>query len=482
MSEELKAIEELFDRGESQAALDRLGPFLEKEPDNLRALNDLGAILQSLNDGAGAVAAFSRAVDYDPGHRNSRTNLALALAAAERWAEAKEQLQILLAENQNEAKLWTWLAKIEQALGDLGAAVEYLDRSLLIEPDQPRLREARAKMAQTRNAQPGPRPSVLLCCQKSLENFALELCDELEKQSAVVKRMVVDSFPPLEWPIKSADTVWLEWGTTMAVAATQAPGLLQGKKVILRLHSFEILSREAARINYQAVTDVIFVSRYMRDIFQRLMPGLLTGRHRVHIIHNGIDLHRFPFASGRGRRKIAFIGRLNFKKDPMLLVQAFAFLLRRHPELELHVAGAPDDNRYYLSLPDFLAKNKLASAATFYGHLQDIPGWLADKDFILSTSPFESQGVGILEAVHRGLRPLVYNFPGAEELYPADWLWNNLDELEERLLAGPEPAECRAFVAEKYSMARQAAHFLQVITGSEPVVEPPPVPPQTVQP
>lgn len=475
MSERLLEIESLYGQGQTREALARVREFLNEEPDNLRALNDLGAILQTLGDGPGAVEAFNQALKLAPDSRETRGNLALALAASEKWAEAREHLQKLLAENQNEARLWAWLAKVEQAQGQLKTAVDYLDRALTLDPDHPLLKEARTKLVrQLEQPTPdatGKTPSVLMCCQKSLEHFALELCDELEKQRVLVKRVVADNFGPLQWPIKSAQTVWLEWGSDLAIEATSNPATLTGKKVILRMHSFEILNRQAGRINFPMITDLVFVSHYMRDLFERVLPGRLHSGHRVHIIHNGIQPERFPFVPGRGRKKIAFVGKLDAKKDPMLMIQAFTFLRHRHPELELHVAGGPDDNRYYLSIPDFLAKNGLEKCTNFYGHVKDIPGWLADKDFILCTSPIESQGVGLLEAMHRGLRPLIYDFPGAGDLYPQDYLWRNLDELEALLLGGPEPEACRDFVAEKYSMARQAANFLKVIVGEEAVVE-----------
>ncbi|MGL4209791.1 MAG: glycosyltransferase family 4 protein, partial [Candidatus Adiutrix sp.] len=237
--------------------------------------------------------------------------------------------------------------------------------------------------------------------------------------------------------------------------------------------SYEILSNLASQINYAAVTDLIFVSNYMRNLFMNKLPGRL-GSTRVHVIHNGIHLNHFPYFPGKQRKKIAFVGKLDYKKDPMLMMHAFAFLQKRHPELEMHVAGAPDKNRHYLAIPDMLAKNKLQGAMTFYGHVKDIPAWYIDKDFILCTSPFESQGVGLLEAMHGGLRPLIYSFPGAESLYPPPCLWHDFDELESLLLNGPDPQETSRFVAEKYSMERQAQNFLKVITGESVVLEPPP--------
>lgn len=475
--EKLKHIESLFSQGQTPEALELLETFLAEEPQNLRALNDLGAIRQSQGDGAGAEDAFRRALDVDPDRQDTRGNLALALCVQEKWEEAREQLNKLLAVNQTDARLWALLARVEKSLGNLNAAVEYLDRCLLIDPNQPDLKETRDKMAA--DAAHGPAvasksttPFVLMCCQKSLEYFATQLCDELEK-SIIVKRMVGSNLGEFSWPIRSAPTVWLEWGSDLARECTTHPQLLDGKRVILRMHSYEILNGMAGKVNYARVNDVIFVSNYMRQLFEKKYPNRLNNT-RVHIIHNGIDLAAYPFIPGKNGRKIAFVARIEAKKDPMLMVQAFTFLRHRHADVELHVAGAPDDNRYYIAIPDFLNKNQLGTSTNFYGHLKDIPKFLADKDFILCTSPFESQGVGILEALHRGLKPLVYNFPGAETLYPRKWLWNNLDEMEALMLNGPNPEECRDFVAKYYSMQRQAENFIKILTSEEEIVEAPP--------
>jgi len=477
VSEKLQEIEKVFAQGRASEALDLLEAFLAEEPENIRALNDLGAILQSLGRAEASEEAFRRALELDPASRVSRNNLALALAAREKWDEARREIQTLLAENQNEAHLWIWLAKIEMTANRKKEALEYIEKALTLDSGNLELKTAKEKLLQELES-PGLKAeaqgeSVLMCCQKSLEYFALQLCDELEK-SLVVRRMVSGSFGAFHWPLKSASTIWLEWGSDLSIEATRQAELLRGKKVIVRLHSFDILNRQAGQVNYDLVTDVVFVCHYMRDLFQRLAPDRLNNV-RVHVIHNGIQLERFPFKGGRGRKKIAFVGRLEAKKDPMLMVQAFHFLLSRHPELELHVAGAPDNNRFYLSIPDFLAKNKLERSTHFYGHVEDIPAWLADKDYIFCTSPIESQGVGLLEAMHSGLRPLIYDFPGAENLYPQNYLWRNLDELDRLLSEGPSPEDCRDFVAEKYSMARQAANWLKVIRGHEPVVEDMPV-------
>lgn len=480
----LQQVEKLFAQGRIEEAKDRLTEALAADPFSPRAWSDLGTIQQTLGDGPAAVAAFKRALELAPEDGTAKSGLAICLAGLKRWAEAREVLRELAAREPGHPKIWAMLGRAEQELGHEAEAARAFDRSLALNPAQPGLEAARGRLGLGRAAANGggggpkppdpSRPSVLMCCQDGLTHFAFQLCDELEKY-AHVTRVTGSAFEAFQPAIARAPTVWLEWGAALAIQASRTPGLLDGRRAIIRLHSFEILSRLAGRIDYSKINDLIFVSHFMKELFSGYCPQA-AAQCRLHVIHNGIALERFPFRPGRGRRKIALVGRLEYKKDPMVMMQAFAFLHRRHPELELHVAGEMDQDRYCLALPDMTAKNGLGQVVRFYGPVADIPGWLADKDLILCTSPFESQGVGILEAVHSGLRPLIYNFPGAGQLYPASWLWNNFDELEALVFAGPEPAECRDFVAGVYSMARQARSFLKLLTGSEPVLEPRPIP------
>lgn len=471
--DQLREAESLFSRGQAEEARERVYNVLESDPASLRAWNDLGTIQQTLGDSLAAVIAFRKALELAPENEPAQNGLAVCLISLKQWAEAREVLQSLVAGRSDDPKLWALLGQVEKELNLWPQAAEAFDKSLALNPAQPGLRAARDRLGPHLDEPGFSALELLMCCQDGVTHFAFQLCDELEKQLRVT-RVTGSSFTAFQPAIAQAPIVWLEWGTALAAQASRTPGLLDGRRAIVRLHSFEILTRIADQINYSQINDVIFVSHYMKQLFLKQWPEA-AARSRLHVIHNGISLDNFPFVPGKGRSKIALVGRLDYKKDPMVMMQAFAFLRRSHPELELHVAGHMDQDRYCLALPDMVAKNGLERAVKFYGHVADIPGWLADKDMIICTSPFESQGVGILEAAHSGLKPLIYNFPGAEQLYPASWLWNNFDELEQLVLAHSEPAACRDFVAEHYSMARQARSFLRLLTSSEPVVEPRPM-------
>lgn len=482
--ERLKKIETLFSQGQKEESLELLKVFVVEEPDNLRALNDLGTILQSLGDVTGAEEVFRRAFSLSPNHQPTGVNLALCLGAVQKWGEARELVQKLLAVNQNEARLWALLARIEKGQGNITAAMDCLDRSLTLNPGQPDLSQVRASLAGKIEAGSAkPLPPVVLGYYKYLAEPPLELCAELEKK-LVVTKVAAEHLGHLTWPLHSAEVIWLEGGMDLSAEVSLKPELLARKKVILRLFGLEIVDNIVANINYQTITDLIFTSHYLRDIFTSRFPQV-SRRLRLHVIHPGLAPKAGSSASPhqkkqqRGGNKIAWIGRLDAPHEPLLMLQAFAFLHARHPELELHVVGLPDKSRHCLARPDFLKKNvEVQKATTFYGQVENLGSWLEDKDFILYTCPYENLGQGLLRALDMGLQPLVYDFPGAGSLLPSCGLWSNFDQLESRFNQQWDPAEGSGLVSEKYGLERQALNMLKAITGEEVVVEESPLNPQ----
>lgn len=59
----------------------------------------------------------------------------------------------------------------------------------------------------------------------------------------------------------------------------------------------------------------------------------------------------------------------------------------------------------------------------FYGWLCNIPEWLKDKDYLVSSSISEGFSYGIVEGIGSGLLPLIHNWLGSDRIYPRECLY-----------------------------------------------------------
>jgi glycosyltransferase involved in cell wall biosynthesis len=261
-----------------------------------------------------------------------------------------------------------------------------------------------------------------------------------------------------------ADLVWIEWCWDHAVWLTRS-GALAGKPCIVRLHSVEALQTDyPAHIDWSQVARLVLVSADIGDVLAQLMPGL-AARVPIEIIPNGIDLARF--APGRpDRRRIAWVGHVEPKKNPMLLLQIAHRLHQTDPDMTVHVAGAFTDIRTTRYLEALIPQLGLERVMHFEGAVADMPAWYADKGVLLSTSMYESFGLNIGEAMAVGAFPVVHAFPGAARTWPEEVLFSTIDEAV-ALVRAARPGLYREWVGAHYGLDRQTATTLALLEAVE---------------
>ncbi len=314
-----------------------------------------------------------------------------------------------------------------------------------------------------------PRPSLVLCCAQGLDNFVDNWIRAIEPRVAVQK-VVSSNGDDFLRAIQGQQCVWIEWGNELAVwLTTQARQHLQGKRVILRIHSYEVLDRLADRIDFTAVDDLVFVAAHIRDILLSRKPEVAQQVKRIHLIPNGVDLERFTCPPKPRGFNLAFLGHLNFKKDPMILMHLFRHIHWQDRRYKLFLGGGFQEERYAHAFRHFLESNGLDQSVVLAGKVDDPAQWFQDKHYIICTSLMEGHPVGLLEAMACGCRPLIYNFPGAENMYPRAFLWNNFQEARRLLEAPYQPAAYRRFVADNYSLEIQAERIARMIEEAEEI-------------
>ena len=471
---------------EALVLLTRLAQAPLPAPEALEALGRLHMDRREFVEAASVFRRLSRQTPRDAALRNS---LAMALVMSGRRPEARPELEEAVRLAPQEPIFQFNLGKYYILVEDYAQGRRVLEGLLPQAPPEMRdqtlghlnqclarlgLPLASAQGPMVFHPAPGgaaaPAREMLLCCSPGMDSFVDGLISGLAPRVRVEK-LVSQAPEEILAAVKRHQTIWIEWGNELAEFLTrQGAEALKGKRVILRIHAYEVMQGQAERIDYGQVTDLMFVCAGMRDLLLARRPEIRQQVKRIHGIPNGIDTGRFQLTPHPAGLEIAYVGYLNFKKGPMVLMHALKALHSRDQRCHLHVAGIFQDRYSETACRHFLAQNNLEGAVRFHGWVKDVEPWLADKSAIICTSLSESQGLGLMEALAMGLKPLIYNFHTARHIYPRQWLWNNLEELGELVYEAHDPREGRRFVEENYSLDLQVQRLQEMIFEEREVV------------
>ena len=266
---------------------------------------------------------------------------------------------------------------------------------------------------------------IAVICAAGLDNFIDPIIEGLADEYNVRKFIVRN-----KWDIHNAihwgDTIFFEWCNEVAVTGTNYKGI-QGKKVIIRLHSYEIFTDYPKQINWDVVDRLIFVAPHIRDILDEMSPGIVD-KVKSEVIYNGVDIEKIPFKEREPGHNIAWVGYINYKKNPQMALQILQKLVDKDNRYLLHIAGSYQDLRYKVYLEHMIKEMELQDNVIFHGWIDDMEEFWKDKSYLLHTSIHEGHSLAMLEALSRGVKLIIHNFRGSKKLYPQDTNFNTIDE------------------------------------------------------
>ena len=247
--------------------------------------------------------------------------------------------------------------------------------------------------------------------------------------------------------LRWADCVVIGWANEHAVALTKLPKLVP---TVCYLRSYELMEGGiATQVDWSKIDAQIFVNPWMQTMAKRLK----IPERNPHVIPNAVDLDAFPLQPHGPGKKLAFVSDISFKKGLELLAQVFLAL---PDDYELHLAGRlyPGCQRTFGSFQHLLKAAKADQRVFMHGYQTDIPKFLADKHYLLCTSPVEGCPNNVLEAMACGVKPVIFNFPGADALFEPDALFTTVHQAVEMILHGDYRSnEYREYVVEHHSPA-----------------------------
>lgn len=225
---------------------------------------------------------------------------------------------------------------------------------------------------------------------------------------------------------------------------------VQGAKNIMFMRRYELFDGGLERVKWGGVSDLICVNSWIKDVAESVLKkrGFATN---VHLIYNGTDPARWKFKERAPGRKIGMACHVHPKKNLPLALQILGML---PDDYELHIAGGIQDacTAEYLNHVAKTMRRRLY----LYDHIDagHLSLWWEQMQYCLSTSISEGNPNNVIEAMAKGIKPVIHNWPGAEDQFPEHLLFSTAAQAAAQIMS-PEydSGQYLDIVKEKFSLA-----------------------------
>jgi len=185
---------------------------------------------------------------------------------------------------------------------------------------------------------------------------------------------------------------------------------------IVFMRRYEFFDDAWRSLPWGRIPHLCLCSTHIKDQVDEWFKTMGIGTE-THLIYNVADPEMWTFKERVNGKKIGMTCHIHMKKNLPLALQILTLLPN---DYELHLAGAIQD----IALTQYLitVAEKLKLKLKFYGRIpyDSLDGWWDDKNYCLSTSLSEGNPNTVIEAMAKGIKPVVHGWPGAEDQFGSD--------------------------------------------------------------
>lgn len=270
-----------------------------------------------------------------------------------------------------------------------------------------------------------------------------------------VRVLAPKSIQRLAYQLYWADFVWVEWAGRWSNLVGR---LYPPCKTICRVHRFEIYEPHFITSHQWGTYDhVFFVSKYMHKcVIERMTK--VPKPQSTSVLYNGINLDKFHFEEKKPGFHIGIIAHTVFRKNLEMAVQIMRKLVEIDKRYHLTLIGKASQRDCLDAFLFSVERAGLSKHIHYDGFLENnqISKWLADKNYILSTSLHEGHPVGLNEAMACGVKPIIFEYPGSREVFPEEILFDTVQEAVELIKNSTYDSESyHNWVSEHFSLQLQ---------------------------
>jgi glycosyltransferase involved in cell wall biosynthesis len=242
--------------------------------------------------------------------------------------------------------------------------------------------------------------------------------------------------------LADASMIFFEWLGRAAVEYC-AENRIEGQKVVVRLHRFEINTPWPQKLDINRVDKVVVVSDFMR---QQCIETYGWPENKVTRIYNACRIkgkgnNEKPMSASRTLGLLGYvpqIKRLDRAIDLLEILDehdsGFRLKLKGQDPRQMPNLWKNEQERNYFE-HQF---SRIAAFPTGKVLIEDfddqIEAWFDDVGWILSTSDFESFHLAPIEGLYAGAMPVVIDRRGAREIFPDEVLFTSIHGVANMIL------------------------------------------------
>ncbi|WP_051618084.1 methyltransferase domain-containing protein [Desulfofundulus thermocisternus] len=420
----------------------------------IETLINIGKIEEAEN----AITSYERVLPVDSDIISMKSIVAIYKGNLE---EARQLLLKGLENDPFSGDLTFNLAYVYEKQGNYQKAYDlYIDAKQFLVDDKIDVEEAIERIKNTRK-NITTRKRIVFFVKKGLDSFLDDIIEGISREYHT-KKIVVQNYSQIDEGMKWADICWFEWCDDLIIYGS-ALDLAKNKNIICRLHSYEAFTDYIFKVQWDKVNKVIFVANHIRNYVLNQLKGLK--KEKTIVIPNGINLEKISFKKRKPGFNIAYVGYINHKKGPMLLIHTFKSIFEKDNRFKLYIAGLFQDPRYVLYFKQMIKELGLEHNVFYEGWQPDINQWLEDKNYIISTSVLEGNPLGIMEAMAKGIKPVIHNFVGSREQF-GPYVWNTINEAVNMIISDKyDSEEYRRYIEKNFSLQKQLTNIYNLINS-----------------
>ena len=243
--------------------------------------------------------------------------------------------------------------------------------------------------------------------------------------------------------LRNADLIICEWALGNSVWYSN--NVKEDQRLFIRFHRQEIETDYPAKINFDSVEKIVFVSPFFQSKAIELFE---IPMHKTTFIPNYVKTDDFSISKTKNAKfTIGMLGIIPQMKRFDLGLDILRNLQEHDSRYNLRVKGKlPKEyewmvkrelemNWYESQFSRIQTDNQLINKVHFDNWGDDVAKWFENIGFILSVSDFEGTHQAVAEGAVSGAFPMILKWPGADSIYPKSWCYNDAESITNSILS-----------------------------------------------